>query len=144
MLGPSVGAYVPGNSARIYQPGTGVRLVAGSTLIFQMHYSTTGTPTTDRTSIGLIFADARPGTELRSTALINGSFRIPPGEADYRVDAEMAINRDITLWAMLPRTHVRGKRWSYEVVWPDGRKEAILAVPKYDSNGRPTTSSRLR
>jgi hypothetical protein len=131
-LGPSIGAYVPGNASRIYVPDTAQRLAAGSTLIFQMHYTSTGAPTTDRTSIGLIFAKKAPKTELRGTALINGSFEIPPGAEDHRVDADMTINRAVTLWAMLPHTHVRGKRWSYEVVYPDGRKETILSVPKYD------------
>jgi hypothetical protein len=131
-VGPSIGAYVPGTASRVYVPGTAARLVAGSTLIFQMHYTPTGQPTTDRTSIGLIFAKTPPKTELRGTALINGNFQIPAGDPDYRVDAEMTINRDVTLWGMLPHTHVRGKRWSYEVVYPDGRKETILSVPKYD------------
>jgi hypothetical protein len=131
-LGPSIGAYVPGTASRVYVPGTATRLVAGSTLIFQMHYTTTGQPTTDRTSIGLIFAKTPPKTELRGTALINGNFQIPAGDPDYRVDAEMTLNRDVTLWGMLPHTHVRGKRWSYEVEYPDGRKETILSVPKYD------------
>ncbi len=132
MLGPSVGAYVPGEASRVYPANTAARLAAGSTLIFQMHYTTTGKPTTDRTSIGLIFAKARPKTELRTTALINGNIHIPAGVPDYQVDATMTINRDVTLWGMLPHTHVRGKRWSYEATYPDGRKEALLSVPKYD------------
>ena len=131
-LGASIGAYVPGNGARVYQPGTAVRLVAGSTLVFQMHYTTTGKPTTDRTSIGFVFSKEPPKTELRGTALINGALHIPAGEKDYRVDAEMTINRDVTLWGMLPHTHVRGKRWSYEIIYPDGRTQTILAVPRYD------------
>ena len=44
----------------------------------------------------------------------------------------MTVNRDLTLWSMLPHTHVRGKRWSYEATYPDGRKEALLSVPQYD------------
>jgi hypothetical protein len=131
-LGPSVGAYVPGTASRIYPAGTAARLAAGSTLIFQMHYTTTGTATTDRTSIGLVFAKERPKTELRGTALINGNLHIPAGDPDYRVDATMTVNRDLTLWSMLPHTHVRGKRWSYEAIYPDGRKEALLSVPQYD------------
>ena len=131
-LGPSVGAYVPGTASRIYPAGTAARLAAGSTLIFQMHYTTTGTATTDRTSIGLVFAKERPKTELRGTALINGNLHIPAGDPDYRVDATMTFNRDVTLWSMLPHTHVRGKRWSYEAIYPDGRKETLLAVPQYD------------
>jgi hypothetical protein len=128
----TIGGYVPGTSSRVFQPGTATRLVAGSSLVFQMHYTTKGKATTDRTSIGLVFAKERPKTELRQTALINGNFEIPAGDPNYRVDAEMKINRAITLWAMLPHTHVRGKQWSYEVTYPDGRKETILSVPKYD------------
>jgi hypothetical protein len=131
-LGPSIGAYVPGTSTRSFPAGTAARLAAGSTLVFQMHYTTTGKETTDRTSIGFIFSKTPPQTELRFTALLNGSLHIPAGDPDYRVDAEMTINRDVTLWGMLPHTHVRGKQWSYDVTFPDGRKEAILAVPKYD------------
>ncbi len=132
VLGPSLGGFVPGTPGRQYPADTATRLVAGSTLIFQMHYTTVGKATSDRTSIGLIFADAPPKTELRSTALVNGNFEIPPGAADHRVDAEMTFNRDVTLWSMLPHTHVRGKRWSYDVIYPDGRTETILSVPNYD------------
>jgi hypothetical protein len=131
-LGPSIGAYVPGTSTRVFPAGTSARLAAGSTLVFQMHYTTTGKATTDRTSIGFIFSKTPPPTELRFTALINGSLHIPAGDPDSRVDAEMTINRDVTLWSMLPHTHVRGKQWRYEVTFPDGRNETILSVPKYD------------
>ena len=64
--------------------------------------------------------------------LANGSLHIPAGEANARVDAEMTINRDITVWSILPHTHVRGKRWSYDAIYPDGRTETLLAVPNYD------------
>ena len=131
-LASSIGGYVPGNGARVYQPGTAMRLQAGASIVFQMHYTSTGKPTTDRTSIGFIFSKEPPKTELRGTALINGALHIPAGAKDYRVDAEMTFNRDVTLWGMLPHTHVRGKRWSYDVVYPDGRTQTILSVPKYD------------
>ena len=131
-LGPSVGAYVPGTSARVYADGTAIRLAAGSSLVFQMHYTPTGTASTDRTSIGLIFAKSPPATELRGTALINGALHIPAGAVEHRVDAEMTLNQDVTLWSMLPHTHVRGKRWQYDATYPDGRTDTILAVPNYD------------
>jgi hypothetical protein len=131
-LGPSVGAYVPGMPLRVYPEGTATRLRAGSTLIFQMHYTPMGKATTDRTSIGLIFAKAPPRIELRGTVLANGALHIPAGAADQRVDAEMTINQNITLWSVLPHTHVRGKRWEYQAIYPDGRTETILSVPKYD------------
>ena len=131
-LGPSIGGFVPGNGTRVYGPGTATRLVAGSTLVFQVHYTTTGTATTDRTKIGLIFADAPPKTPLIGTVLANGALKIPAGDANARVDAEMTINRDMLLWSLLPHTHVRGKRWTYEATFPDGRKETLLSVPNYN------------
>ena len=63
---------MPGKVVRVYQDGTAMRLPAGSTLIFQMHYTTTGKATTDRTSIGLKFAKSRRRPKLSIAALING------------------------------------------------------------------------
>ena len=111
-----------------------MRLPAGATLILQSHYTANGKATTDRTRIGVKFATAKPQTEVRFGALINGVFHIPPGASDYRVDTEMTIGQDVTMWSMLPHTHVRGTRWIYDATYPDGRKETILSVPKYDFN----------
>ena len=75
-----------------------------------------------------------PKTVLQTAALIDGGLNLPARTANHEVDAEMTINRDITLYSMIPHTHVRGIRWHYELVYPDGRKEVILSVPKYDFN----------
>jgi len=133
-MGPAIGGFAPGQFVRVYQEGSAMKLPAGATLIFQTHYTATGKPTTDRTRVGVKFAKSRPETEVRFASLINGSFHIPPGAADHRVDAEMTINQDVTMWSMLPHTHVRGIRWTYEATYPDGRTQTILSVPKYDFN----------
>jgi hypothetical protein len=128
----SIGGYVPGNSTRTFPAGTAMRLPKGSSLVFQMHYTTIGKPTTDRTRMGLIFAKEPPTMALSGTALVNGALHIPAGAANHRVDAEMTLNRDLLLFSMTPHTHVRGIRWYYEAVYPDGRVEPILSVPNYD------------
>jgi hypothetical protein len=128
----SIGGYVPGNSTRVFAEGTAMRLPKGSSLVFQMHYTTIGKETTDRTKMGFIFAKAPPTLPLTGTALVNGSLHIPAGAPDHRVDAEMTLNRDLLLFSMTPHTHVRGKRWYYEVIHPDGRREPLLSVPNYD------------
>jgi hypothetical protein len=133
-MGPSIGGFAPGQFLRVYQEGTAMKLPAGSTLIFQMHYTASGKATTDRTRVGVKFAKTKPQTEVRFASLVNGSLHIPAGASDHRVDAEMTINQNITMWSMLPHTHVRGIRWNYEVIYPDGRTETVLAVPKYDFN----------
>ena len=128
----SIGGFVPGNGSRVFPAGTAMRLPKGSSLVFQMHYTTTGKETTDRTKMGLVFAKEPPKMPLSGTALINGALHIPAGAANHRVDAEMTLNRDLLLFSMIPHTHVRGIRWHYEAVYPDGRTEPILSVPNYD------------
>jgi hypothetical protein len=133
-MGPSIGGFAPGQLVRVYQEGSAMKLPAGSTLIFQTHYTAAGKPTTDRTRVGVKFAKSKPQTEVRFASMINGALHIPPGAADQRVDAEMTINQNVTMWSMLPHTHVRGIRWTYQAVYPDGRSDTILSVPKYDFN----------
>jgi hypothetical protein len=133
-VGPAVGGFVPGQFIRVYQDGTAMKLPAGTTLVLQMHYTTYGKASTDRTRIAVKYAKTPPATQLRWASLQNGTLHIPAGAADHRVDAEMTIGQDITMWSMLPHTHVRGIRWIYEATYPDGRKETLLSVPKYDFN----------
>ena len=133
-MGPTIGGFAPGQFMRVYQEGTAMKLPAGSTLILQSHYTANGKATTDRTRIAVKYAKSRPQTEVRFGSLINGGFTIPAGAPEHRVDAEMTLGQDVTMWSMLPHTHVRGVRWTYEAIYPDGRKETILSVPKYDFN----------
>jgi len=133
-MGPPIGGFAPGQSTRVYQDGTALKLTAGSTLIFQMHYTTSGKATTDRTRIAVKFASGTPKTEVRVASLVNGGLHIPAGAANHRVDAEMTLGQDVTMWSLLPHAHVRGIRWEYEALYPDGRREIVLSVPKYDFN----------
>jgi len=133
-MGPAIGGFAPGQFVRVYQEGTAMRLPAGAMLIFQMHYTTNGKATTDRTRIGVRYAKAKPQTEVRFASLVNGGLHIPAGAANHQVDAEMTVTQDITLWSMIPHTHVRGIRWIYDVTYPDGKKDTVLSVPQYDFN----------
>ena len=71
-----------GEDAPMFQPGMAKRIPAGSTLVFQVHYTTNGTPGTDRSRIGLIFAKEPPQREIRTGMIANPLFAIPPGAAE--------------------------------------------------------------
>ena len=132
--GNFVGGFAPGQLARIYPAGSAIRLAAGSTLVLQMHYTANGTAMTDRTRVGVIFAKEPPRHEVKLSALVNRNFTIPAGANNYRIDAEMTVQQDVMIWSLLPHTHLRGTRWTYEATYPDGRVETILSVPRYDFN----------
>ena len=132
--GTGIGGFAPGTSTLRFEPGAAMLLRAGSTLVVQMHYTTTGTAQTDRTKIGLFLSKETPKIEMRMGTLVNGKLNIPAGAADYSIAAEMTTVNDVTLRSLLPHTHLRGKSWEYTVTYPDGRSEVILSVPKYDFN----------
>jgi hypothetical protein len=126
--------YAPGQAVRVYQPGTALRVPAGATLIIQEHYTASGKATTDRTRIGIKWAKEAPKTEVNVATLQNMNFVLPAGTSDTRVDAELTLNQDTTIWSLLPHTHMRGKKWQITAIYPDGRNEILLDVPKYDFN----------
>jgi hypothetical protein len=133
-VGALIGAVAPGQFSRFFAPGTALRVPAGAVVTFQMHYTATGEETTDRTRIGLHFADAPPQQPLRISSFINGGLRIPPGAADHQVTADATFLQDVTVYSILPHTHLRGRSWEYRLTYPDGREEVVLSVPKYDFN----------
>ena len=126
--------YAPGQSVRIYQPGTALKMPKGAVLTVAMHYTANGNETTDRTRIGVKYASEPPKTEVLVVPLQTANFVLKAGSTDTRVDAEMTMNTDVTLWSALPHTHMRGKRWEVTAIYPDGRSELILDVPRYDFN----------
>ncbi len=56
-----------------------------------------------------------------------------PGTARL-VEADLTFTRGVRLLSLLPHSHLRGVRWDYEAVYPDGTRETILSVPDYDFN----------
>jgi Copper type II ascorbate-dependent monooxygenase, C-terminal domain len=132
--GPLIATTAPGTNGMTFPEGTALRIKAGSMLTFQIHYTANGTPTDDTSSVGLIFAKQPPQREMRTSAFMNPMFTLPPGDPDKEVDSAIEFTQDIHVYAIFPHTHVRGKDWSYQVVYPDGRKEQVLSVPHYDFN----------
>jgi hypothetical protein len=132
--GALIATTAPGTNAMIFRPGTALRIKAGSVLTFQLHYTANGTAAKDQSSVGLIFAKQPPQQEVRTSAFVNPTFIIPPGAVNEAVEAGIQFNEDVQIFALFPHTHLRGKSWEYRLIYPDGRKEVVLSVPKYDFN----------
>jgi hypothetical protein len=111
-----------------------MRLEPGGEIELQLHYSTNGTAATDRTRIGFIFSKDKMPVEVQAAAFFNAKLRVPARARDVRVDADVAFQQDATVWGLFPHTHLRGKKWEYRLVMPDGTERMILAVPRYDFN----------
>jgi peroxiredoxin len=131
-------AYAPGDQPMVLPPGQAKLIPKGSQIVMQMHYTPNGKPGTDCSSLGLIFAKEPAAKQVRSRSVANPRFEIPPGDANYEVKATRAFEKDAVIVSFLPHMHYRGKSFLYEIVYPDGKRESILNVPKYDFNWQTT------
>jgi hypothetical protein len=124
----------PGTNAMIFDAGSALKIPAGATIVFQMHYTANGQAATDQSSIGLVFAKGTPQREIRTSSFYNPLLKVPAGAADQAVDSAIEFTQDTHITALFPHTHLRGKSWEYRLVYPDGRSQVVLSVPKYDFN----------
>ncbi|HUE12620.1 MAG TPA: redoxin domain-containing protein [Planctomycetaceae bacterium] len=126
---------VPGIPELISREGYARRIPAGATLVFQMHYTPNGTQQTDQSECGFVFADPKTvKRELLVGTIVNFEFLIPPGAADYQVEGSDKFDQDMLLFSLMPHMHLRGKSFRFLAVNPDGHKEILLDVPRYDFN----------
>jgi hypothetical protein len=132
--GDFLAGYAPGTLPNIMKPGQAKLVKAGSDIVLQMHYTANGKAGTDISKIGIVFSTVKPTERILTLAAVNGSFAIPPGDPNYRVDSKITLQDDSTLIDMLPHMHFRGKDFEYRITYPTGEKETILAVPHYDFN----------
>ena len=151
--------YRPGGGFNRFPEGTAKLVYAERNLEFQMHYTLTGRPETDRSVAGFWFAKDTPrrrmltvgsgefgGTgpvrivegeeqlELQAGTGFTRTPNIPPHADDFRITGIWPIQDDITVYGVWPHMHFRGKDMTYIVVWPDGAEETLLHVPNYDFN----------
>lgn len=133
-MGPIFAAIAVGTQPEVYPAGTAKLLPAGSVLTLQVHYTPTGTATTDRISVGLVFAKAPPTTPLKMVPLSKAGFVIPPRAPNHALDAALVFKKDVRIWSIGPHAHLRSKSWLFELETPDGQRKPVLSVPHFDFN----------
>jgi mono/diheme cytochrome c family protein len=125
--------------------GFGRQLKKGSTILFNMHYYKqpgAGSGYTNEAEIGFYFAKGPVAHKVRTKAIGTFGFEIPPQKANYRVGAAETLEKDTYILAYWPHAHLRAKAASYVATYPDGRKEVLLDVPRYDQSWQVTYKLR--
>ncbi|MCX6591638.1 MAG: thiol-disulfide isomerase [Acidobacteria bacterium] len=126
--------YAPGLPPAVLPEGQAKLVKAGTDIVLQLHYTSNGKATTDRSRLGLIFSKAEPKQRVMTLQATNARFVIPPQEANHRVDSQMTLYQETELVSLMPHMHLRGKDFEYRAIYPTGETETLLRVPKYDFN----------
>jgi hypothetical protein len=124
--------YAPGQPPDIFVAGQAKLVPAGSDIVLEVHYMPEGKATTDQSSVGLVFAKEPPKQRVMTLSAVNETFKIPPGDPNYRVDSSFTVRHEVTLLGMHPHMHTRGKDMEFRLVFPDGETRTVLNVPHYN------------
>ena len=84
------------------------------------------------TFVGLKFAKAPVNQVITTTAAWSANFSIPAGAENHEVKVTYPVEEDIEIVSLMPHMHLRRKDYLYRAIYPDGRSEVLLSVPRYD------------
>jgi peroxiredoxin/mono/diheme cytochrome c family protein len=131
--------YGPGEMPMDLEEGYAKKIPAGAKLVFQMHYTPNGKEQSDQTRVGIIFAKKPPRHRVITAPIYNLKFlslldHIPAGADNYKMESEQTFWHDAHVMNFMPHMHLRGKDFLYEAIYPDGKREILLSVPRYDFN----------
>jgi len=132
--GGSVGSYTPGAQPQIMADGAGAPVPGGGQLNFQMHYTTMGAETTDKTQVGFYVLKDTPRYVKRSVVIGDFALMIPAGAARHRETAYLTFPADAYLYTLYPHAHYRGYHVELKAKTPDGGETMLISLPKYDFN----------
>ena len=125
-----LGKYNPGLGAQSFEvDGSAKFIPKGSDLVFNLHYTAVGTPQTDRSKVGLVFAKHPPNLRYWMSPGTPAAFNlvIPAGDSNAEVVSEVTIGVDgARLVYIQPHLHLRGKDYEIRLTYPTGETETIF------------------
>ena len=134
--GASLGGYGPGRGSNLSPPDMGTWVPPSGGIAFQNHYTPYGKPTKETTQMGLYFypKGQEPKYVMRTMGVFDFSIQIPAGEEAHREVAYLPFPKEAIIYGITPHAHVRGRATYVYAIFPDGREQPLLALPKYDFN----------
>ena len=139
--GLSMGCIAGGAEPALLPEGFGMELKKGSTITFNMHYykqAGAGTGYWNQAEVGFYFAKGPVKYKVHSKSIGTTGFEIPPHKVNYRIGAAETLKKDTLYLAYWPHAHLRATAARYTATYPDGRKEVLLDVPRYDQGWQVT------
>jgi len=125
----------PGSVPHVEPDDMALRLEPGNDLVLNTHLQPSGKPELVQPSIGLYFTD-KPATKFPVLLELQNdkALDIPPGVSDFQVTDDFTMPVDVDLLAIYPHAHYLGKDLLATAVLPDGTKQTLINIPRWDLN----------
>ena len=142
--------YVPGGGFVRFPRAVAKRIAPDDYIVWGFHFITSGKPERTGARVGVWFSREKVKHEVLTwTATeklaVNGKEvprdkagrtaipPIAPHDREYTMSGEMRVAEDITLYALWPHMHFRGRDMTFTLVDRRGREQVLLSVPRYDA-----------
>ncbi len=130
----SYGEYAVGGESFTVPDNIGVYLPPGGVMSFQMHYTPYGKEAVDNSKMGLYFYPEghTPELVMRHSVIADTNIELPANTDRHEEIAYANFPNDAVLYSVFLHTHYRGQAAKFEMIKPDGERETLINLPRYD------------
>jgi len=133
--GLMLGGWVPGSRARRLPEDIGLPIPKNARIVMQVHYHPAGRPGTDKTQLGVWFADtSKIAHRLINVPIANLTFQIPAGASNYEVTASLRTPLAVKVITVAPHMHNLGRQIKVEVEEFGGKTRPLIRIDDWDFN----------
>jgi Tfp pilus assembly protein PilF/mono/diheme cytochrome c family protein len=125
----------PGSAPYVEPDGMAIFLDKSTDLVLNTHLQPSGKAERLQPSLGLYFTD-KPATLHPILVQMENDRQldIPPGETDFLVGDDFTLPVDVELLAIYPHAHYLGKDLQAVATLPDGSKQTLIHIARWDLN----------
>jgi hypothetical protein len=133
----SLGGWAVGNTPVFLVDGLALALAKGSDFVLQMHFHPTGKLETEKSTVGIYFADRAPEHRLiavQGPALFGfgAGIDIPAGAKNYTIDDSLTLPVDMLAYSVGAHAHYVAKEMKATATLPDGTVKPLLWIQNWD------------
>jgi hypothetical protein len=132
-----LGGWAVGGTPAALPAGLARPLPKGSDFVLQMHFHLTGKPETEKSMVGIYFADKAPEHKLINVGLpalfgFGAGIDIPAGEKNFTIQDSFVLPVDARAYLATAHAHYVGKEMKMTATLPDGSVQPLIWIPDWD------------
>ena len=132
-----LGGWAVGATPIFMPEGLALPLPKGSDFVLQMHFHLTGKAETEKSTVGIYFADKAPERKLMGLQLpaifgFGAGIDIPAGDKAYTVEDSFVLPADVIAYSAGAHAHYVGKEMKAYATLPDGKTQPLVWIPDWD------------
>ena len=140
-----VGGWAVGGTPRFWPGNQSLLLPKGSDFVLQTHFHPTGKTETERSVVGIYFADTPPeravyGADLPALWGFGAGIDIPAGESRYTVRDSLTLPTDVRVYGVTAHAHYIATEMKATATLPDGSERPLIWIDDWDFNWQDTYS----